>query len=240
MISEQQARQVVPRVVRSLEQAYGPPAPPEEGEALAAAVRAVLQEYVSDRNASAAMHNFTDGFVDWNEVRVSTAYQVSEAIGGGEAAEEATRRIMALLSAVFRARNEMSLDFLRDGGPTEAREFLDGVENLGPPLAAKIQMLVLGHASVIVTSDVVRIAQRLGWVREDYDEAQTQRRLERVVSKALMPALHWGSREHARKTCLAQNPRCKGCPVLKQCPYGREAQKQSQTTTRDTKKSAKE
>ena len=34
--------------------------------------------------------------------------------------------------------------------------------------------------------------------------------------------LHVNLIRHGRRICTARNPRCKECPLLRMCPYGRE------------------
>ena len=236
MITEQQARQTIPRVLRALEQAYAEPPPNEEGDALEMSVRLILHEDSSEKAVSAAMRRIDLQFVDWNEVRVSTPYQVSRAISATGDAEAKAVQLLALLQAVFRERNEVSLDFLREGSAADARTFLEGIPELGPVLAGKLAMLVFGHPSVVVTPEVARVSLRLDWIREDYDADQILRRLERLVTRSAMRGLYHTFREHARKVCQAQDPKCKRCPVLRHCPFGREATKRSQTASADSKR----
>jgi len=225
VITEQQARQTIPRVIRALVQAYGEPPELDEGDALDMSLRTILHEYSSERAASAGMRGLQEEFVDWNELRVSTPHQLARAIDLGENSETAAEVVLDLLRAVFGERNEMSLEFLREASASDARSFLDGIPKLGPILTAKILLLVIGQPSIVATTDVSRVCLRLEWIREDYDVTQTQRRLERLVTKSLMPALYHAFREHGRKTCLTHTPRCKSCPILRHCPFGREATK---------------
>jgi endonuclease-3 len=223
VISEQQGRQGIPRIVRALTQTYGEPPRLSEGDALDLAVHVILRDGISERAAETALARLRQDFVDWNEVRVSTPHQVVRALGDPQGGLERARAILGLLRAVFRRQNEMSMAFLREAGAAEARSFFETVPELGPVLSAKMLMLVLGHPSVIVTPEVARVCQRLELVREDYDKSQIERRLERLVARNLMPELYHVFQEHARRACLAQDPRCKGCPILKQCAFGREA-----------------
>ena len=223
MISERQARKTIPRVLSSLEKKHGEPPPLPDGDALEMAIRIVLHEDSSEKAVAAAMRNLQRDFVDWNEVRVSTPFQVARSIDSNGDAEGKAKELQALLRGVFQARNDVSLEFLREASASEALEFFQNISELGPVLTGKIMMLVLGHASIIVSPEVVRVCSRLDWVREDYDEVQVQKRLERLVTKSSMYLLYHVCKEHARKICQAQNPKCKRCPVLKHCPYGRAA-----------------
>ena len=234
MISEQQARQSIPRVLKALAQKYGEPPEPPEGDALDLCVRTILHHESSEKAVAAAMRRFERDFVDWNEVRVSTPHQVGLAIDAAGKGEDKARALLALLQGIFQARNEMSLEFLREAGSGEARETLEGIPELGPILASKLLLLVFGHACIVVTPEVTRVAVRLDWAREDYDAVQTQRRLERLVPKASMALLHHAFREHAHRLCQAQTPKCKKCPVLRHCPFGRASAK-SKSPTRKSK-----
>lgn len=238
MISEREARKTIPRVLRALEKKHGEPPPLSDGDALEMAIRVVLHEDRSEKAAASAIRNLQRDFADWNEVRVSTPYQVATAIDSNGEAETKALEVQALLSAAFSVRNEISLEFLREASAAEAAEFFEEISELGPVLTGKILMLVLGHSSIIVSPEVIRVCQRLDWIREDYDDVQIQKRLERLVPKSAMYQLYHVCREHARKICQAQDPKCRGCPVLKFCPFGREATRTRKSAGAAKKKSS--
>lgn len=219
MIAEQDARKLVSTVIDTLQKNHGePPAPPEDG-LLAESVLAILSNGSSKKTAGAALKKLQDGFVDWNEARVSTVHEVAACVGAAPEDEEKARSVRALLRAVFREDNEIGMGFLREASPSDAREFVEKIRELEPTVAYRILMEVLGHACVPVTEEVARVCKRLDLVREDYDEEQTQKRLERIIAKAQMPAFFHVVLAHAQKTCLVEKPKCDQCALLKECAW---------------------
>lgn len=219
MIAETQARKTLARVVKKLKKAYGEPAEPAEEDPMARVVRAVLEDGASDRAAAAALRRMQETFVDWNEARVSTVYQLAETIEEAGDAERKARSLRGLCQAIFERENAVDPTFLVQESATDARGFMDAREDVDPVIGRRALLLALGHACVPVTADVSRVSLRLDLVREDYDAALMQRRLERLLPNADMPLFFHVVTQHARKRCLVSRPKCKGCPISSDCLY---------------------
>lgn len=219
MIAEQDARKLLPVLVEKLRKKYGdPPEPPTEN-LLEEAVRLLLAEKRSQRAVQSALRALREEFVDWNEVRVSTVYEVAACIGDSEEAVELARSVRSLLRVLFDAQNEVSADWLPEASPAEARELFDHIPHVPTAVGHRMLLEVFGHACVPITADVARVCMRLDLTREDYDAEQVQKRLERVLAKALMPAFYHLVAAHASQTCTEQAPKCRQCPIRKECPY---------------------
>ena len=93
-----------------------------------------------------------------------------------------------------------------------------------PGVGRKTANVVLGQAfgiasGIVVDTHVHRLAQRLGFTKED-----TPEKIEEDLMK-VFPKRYWidvGSIVilHGRKTCSARKPNCLACPVNKLCPSG--------------------
>lgn len=219
MIAEQDARKLVASVVETLRKQHGEPTDPPEGELLERALLEILTNGSSGKTGEAALAKLRNAFVDWNEARVSTLQEITACIGKPPAAEAQANAVRGLLQALFRECNEVCMDPLREASPSDARAFIEQVEGVEPAVGYRILMVVLGHACVPVTPEIARVCARLDLVREDYDEEQMQKRLERILAKAQMPAFLHVMLHHARATCLADKPKCKQCALRKECAY---------------------
>ena len=101
------------------------------------------------------------------------------------------------------------------------REELLGISGIGPETADSILLYAAGHPSFVVDAYTVRIGTRLGLFRTtEYDEAQQH--FESHVPRDLD-----GYREdhallvtHAKTLCRPR-PRCRECPLLTSCAFGR-------------------
>jgi len=91
-----------------------------------------------------------------------------------------------------------------------------------PGVGRKTANVVLGVAfgtpeGVVVDTHVQRLAQRLGWTREERPE-----KIE-VALGALFPREDWAMLSHVlifhgRRICFARKPDCHACPVTDACP----------------------
>jgi endonuclease-3 len=93
-------------------------------------------------------------------------------------------------------------------------------------VARKTANIVLGHAfgvpGLAMDTHMQRVNQRLGLSAQDEPD-----RIERDLME-LIPRAEWTAYtsrviHHGRVCCTARNPRCPGCPLLADCPWGRKA-----------------
>ncbi len=89
-------------------------------------------------------------------------------------------------------------------------------------VARKTANVVLGDAfkiseGIVVDTHVKRISHRLGLTGE-IDPIKVEQDLCEIIPKQFWIKFpHWLIL-HGRKTCVARNPRCLECPILKECP----------------------
>ncbi len=96
-------------------------------------VVAVLAEEMTPRSALIAVNRVERAFVDWNEVRASSLYEIAEAMNDGVVQLDRARRIQSVLCRVFDKLNDMSLDSLAERSRTEAKRLVSFF--LRPPKA---------------------------------------------------------------------------------------------------------
>jgi endonuclease-3 len=94
-----------------------------------------------------------------------------------------------------------------------------------PGVGRKTANCVLGGAfgiqvGIVVDTHVVRISGRLG-LTEQTDPEKIEKDL-----MALIPRSNWYLFSnliilHGRKTCIARNPKCDECVLLRSCPFGK-------------------
>jgi endonuclease-3 len=113
-------------------------------------------------------------------------------------------------------------------------EQLTKLRGVGRKTANVMIGVAFGGQGVVVDTHVRRISNRLGWTTEQ-DPVKIERDL-----MALFPRKDWTLLGHTlifhgRRCCTARAPKCPVCPVLRDCPFGRERLKQTpkkQTTPR--------
>jgi len=89
-------------------------------------------------------------------------------------------------------------------------------------VARKTANVVLGTAygiaeGIVVDTHVHRIANRLGFVRQDTPEKTERALLERIPRRRWIKLSHQLI-EHGRERCVARKPRCESCTLAPDCP----------------------
>jgi len=96
-------------------------------------------------------------------------------------------------------------------------EELTSLPGVGRKTANIILGNVYGRQAIAVDTHVKRLSHRLGWAKSDDPD-----RIEFELMKVL-PEDRWTISchqlvSHGRKVCLARNPQCPSCPVVRFCP----------------------
>jgi endonuclease-3 len=92
-----------------------------------------------------------------------------------------------------------------------------------PGVGRKTANVILGNVfgipGIVVDTHVHRVSQRIGLTKND-DPVKIEFDLMEIVPKDewthFSNLLVW----HGRRTCVAKNPRCEICPIVKLCDYG--------------------
>ena len=222
LISERQSRKLVPRICSALESAYGKREPVAgQGDPLDELILAALSEGSATKDAQHAFKELNKTFVDWNEVRVSRPGEIEREIDSLEEAGAKARRIVQMLNSLFLIRGTLSLSFLLDVGPKEARDFLAELDGVGDELAARVMLFSLGYPAVAITPHVARVTQRVGLVSGESPVEETRKRLEKIIPREMMFAFHGLISDHARRACLATKPKCSRCVIKRHCKTGK-------------------
>jgi endonuclease-3 len=91
-----------------------------------------------------------------------------------------------------------------------------------PGVARKTANVVLGTAygiaaGIVVDTHVHRIANRLGFVRQDTPEKTERALLERIPKRRWIKFSHQLI-HHGRERCISRKPRCDDCAMAQDCP----------------------
>lgn len=96
---------------------------------------------------------------------------------------------------------------------------LTALPGVGRKTANVIRGQVGGLPAIIVDTHFKRVTKRLGLTDQD-DPAAIERELAALVPEPLQFAFSMAANRHGRVYCMARNPRCGDCPVVKLCPTG--------------------
>lgn len=110
----------------------------------------------------------------------------------------------------------------RFGGEVPAEmDALTTLSGVGRKTANVVLNEVYGQPTVPVDTHVLRVANRLGWIATR-DPVRAEFQLMDAVPKKWWGRLSTLLIHHGRNRCAARGPRCADCPLLADCPHGRE------------------
>jgi len=206
------------RAIRDrLRDAYGRPIPRAHRAPIDELILTVLSQNTNDRNRDVAYQRLRRRFATWEDVRDAPVQEVEEAIRPGGLAPTKSVRIQEIL----RALDGDALGWLEEAPIEEARRRLCELPGVGRKTAACVLLFAYGRHDVPVDTHVYRVGTRLGLFRPgaSFDEAHDQ--LLRLTDPGDAYEVHVALIRHGRRTCTARAPRCRECPLLDLCPYGR-------------------
>jgi endonuclease-3 len=145
--------------------------------------------------------------------------QIKEAIRRGGLYNVKSKRIKELAKAVLEKFNG-DLNFVLALPKGEAKKKLMELPGVGEKTADVLLSSRHGYHEVfVVDTHIDRIAKRLGLVGENAKYSEIQEAVKRFLPKdERTGGLFWLL---AKYTCRAQNPKCKECPLIELCDYGK-------------------
>ncbi len=218
------------RVYQQLIATYGEPHWKPDGDPLGGLIGTILSQHTSDVNSERAYAQLVAAFADWEAVRMAPPEELAATIRCGGLANIKARRIQEVLTELERQRRagsagtELTLaQFLTAElgrrAPLEAWEYLQTLPGVGPKTAACVLLFNMGWPVMPVDTHVHRVARRLGLIGPRVSAEQAHVLFATMTPPAWIYALHVNLIRHGRRVCLAQRPRCSGCPLLADCRY---------------------
>jgi len=211
------------RVVRILEEKFGPHIYPEDGpqDPLEQIIFAVLASRNPVTNARKAIRDMKEQYLDWNEVRVATVRQLQETLEGArvEPSGRAAELIKSVLMKTFDEVCRVSLEALRTDGPDRARKIVGKIDVLEPHEQQYLLVAAGVEEAPPLDPATDRIGVRLGIFSEDDAPGKRRKLLESHVASSDALRFHHLMAEHGKKLCTAEEPRCGKCPAQQECDY---------------------
>lgn len=178
----------------------------------------IFCQYASVRRATRALRQLKRNFVDWNEVRISSAGEVASVLSGAQWAVLSAERVKNVLADVFHTRNEVSLAPLAYLSPSQARAYLQSLPTVNRELADEVLMLSLRVPIFPCSADTVRMCHRLGLLPDARPTLKNQKILTEMFEPPLIPALHRLFCDSASTICRPEEPLCNKCIIARTCP----------------------
>jgi hypothetical protein len=136
------------QLVRSLRTKLGKPGRPPAGDAITQMILGIFSRDVPESRARAALDRLRALVVDYNELRVVPAIEMTQMVGSLPEARLKCEDLSRALNGVFAVEHEVSLERLRDLSKKEVVEYLDAIEGLDAYSRARVRLLGLQQHAV--------------------------------------------------------------------------------------------
>jgi endonuclease-3 len=194
---------------------------PEPRPILEQLLYAVCREGASRRQADRAFKELQTAFYDWNEVRVSAAREIEEALGDLPDAETKAIRIITILQEVFESTYSFDLEGLHKKGVKQAEKQLERYQGVNRYVLDSTVQLGLGGHAVPVDPPMQRALQRLDMLDGEVPaEGEEPTGLAHLVPKARAPMFGELVSALAHQYCWEESPCCSSCPMNDTCTTG--------------------
>jgi endonuclease-3 len=186
---------------------------------VATLVSTILSQNTNDVNRDRAYARMQERFPTWEAVRDAPLEDLVEAVRPAGLAPTKAPRIQETLRRITAERGEMSLDFLTEADPEEARAWLLGIPGVGPKTAAIVLLFALGQPAFPVDTHVHRVTRRLGLIPDRTSREKAHDLLEDLTPSEIYYPFHLNLIAHGRAICHARNPQCARCLLQDECDY---------------------
>ena len=188
-------------------------------------VSSMLSHRTKNRDSGRAYKQLVAKYPTWQEVIDAPTESVAEAISPATWPEQKAPRIQHALQQVKERIGELSLEFLKDMEPEEARKWLQAIPGVGPKTSAAVLVFSrLRIPALPVDSHHHRVAQRLGLIGEKVGPGKAHDLLREQLPHDWNAQQLYDNHEvlmlHGQKCCYYRSPACDRCAVLHLCPYG--------------------
>ena len=189
-------------------------------------VSSLLSHRTRNADSGRAFKELRRRFPTWEQVRDAPPAEVEAAIGPVTWPEQKGPRIQQVLRLIAERRGgELSLEFLKDLPPAEAKAWLEALPGVGPKTsAAVLSFSNLRAAALPVDCHHHRVAQRLGLIGPRVGVGPSHALLAALLPANFTPQDVYDHHEvmmiHGQRCCYFTSPACARCPVLDLCPTG--------------------
>jgi len=168
------------------------PAFPDADDPVAVLIQSFLLWESETEGALACYERLRDGFVDYNDLRVSLPYEIVRITGQTDPrALDRSQRLRAVLNDIYRREHAVNLDRLRECGKRDVRKYLDDLEGMVLFVAARTALLAFDSHAVPVDDQLRAQLIEEEAAEEGVDLAELAQWLSRQVKAADGRAAHF-------------------------------------------------
>ncbi len=207
------------RVARLLEACLGiPHQKKKRSDPLDMLIGTLLSQNTNDLNSHRAYVELRRKFPTWRKVAEAPVGAIAAAIKIGGMKNQKSSRIKALLRRVHMDFGAYRLRGIERMENDAVISMLTSYHGIGFKTAACVLLFSLRREVFPVDTHIHRICNRLGLVRTKTPD-QTFEAMSVLIPKGRSYSFHTNLIRFGRITCLAQRPRCRGCPLYGLCVF---------------------
>lgn len=148
-----------------------------------ALVYAIISERMSEPATQSAIKRFSDYFVDWNDLRISRAEEIVEALGAdASVTRDIASALTTALRSVFSKYNMVSLQALRKMSKRPARAVLEKINGTSRFVVDYCMLTSLGGHAIPLTKKMIEYLRSNELVHPEADEQEIEGFLARQIS----------------------------------------------------------
>jgi endonuclease III len=213
---------LIARTLKVLKKHYKPAAsPPKDRTLLEHLLFSCLVEDSPNEAAEQVFASLKQDYFGWNEVRVSTIRELTDALKPLVNPQESAARLKQSLHSVFESVYEFDIESLKKQNIGQSAKLLQKYNGTTPFVVAYVTQHALGGHSIPLNRGALILLHTVGVVSDDEFKKATVPGLERAVSKSkgaeVSSLLHQAGVEigrnpygqTARKLMLEIDPNCK-------------------------------
>jgi endonuclease III len=213
------------RIIERLETFYGPPGPPEVTDPWRMIVWENIAYLVDDERRREAMSALEAeiGISAAEIVAAPKAKLMKAAVRGivPEQSVEKLRRCAEIALEEF----DGDLQPILKRPVAQAKKALKRFPGIGDPGAEKILLFGRAYPILAMESNGLRVLVRLGFGMETPNYSATYRSVQEAVEPEVIKDFPWLInahqllRRHGQELCKRSRPRCRECPLVRECPW---------------------
>ncbi len=140
-----------------------------------AIVHGIVSAHLTEKEAESAIKKFAEFFVDWNDLRVSRAEEIIEALGGDTPATRTiASTITKVLTGIFNDHHKLSLETLRKMGKRPARQAIEKIDGVSRFVVDYCMLTSLQGHAIPLTEAMMDYLKSSELVDADADHEQIE------------------------------------------------------------------
>lgn len=229
----------VRKYLRLMEKKLGRPYNPHRKPLMDQLVFFHLYCFGGSTKGKKVLRAFREEYVDWNEVRVSPLGQLGETISESGITPEVARTVKSFLNEIYNEHNSLEIEFLREDTQENYRKHFNRVNSLAPGAVQFLMLVNKDYNAVPPEQPVKRVSERLGLVTANSTKGKLNKTFRSIIPEKEALRFFLLAIEHGRTICTPESPKCKTCPMEKDCDFADKLKKEKARKTASSKKKTK-